>query len=377
MFIPPFCPYKECRLHTHPPPTRWWQRYGFHGTQAHGPVQRFRCVSCGRTFSVQTFSVHYYTKRLINLEELERRASSSMSMRALGRDCSCTVDTILNRLDRLARQGIALHSALRPKADPSERVCFDGLVSFERSQYYPCDIGISITAHSRFVLGLSHSTTRRSGRMTTRQRETRARLDRTNRYERRPLDRSLTEHLDMLKAERPFSAHRPLILITDEKREYVRTIRVHSLYRDQDDDHRMMHLQVSSRAPRNYTNPLFASNYYDREVRKDQAQHRRETACFARDASTGMSRLYVHLVYHNYVKRYLINQPTHITRTAAEVAGVPGSDIRRLRSCFFTRRAFLSKLLLQPIDLKIWLKELWDPVVGGLRRAYTPRFALA
>lgn len=377
MFQPPFCPYQHCTVHTKPPDLKWWQHYGYHWSKVHGSVPRFLCKHCGHTFSVQTFSVHFYTKRIIELADLERRVSSSMSIRALSRDFRCTEDTILNRLDRIARQGIALHCSLRPKADPTERLCFDGLVSFDRSQYHPNDIGISITAGSRFVLGLSHASTRRSGRMTPYQKEQRNRIDKLAVYENHAIERSLTEHLDMIQLERPHSAIHPLILSTDEKHDYVRAVMRHALYREQDNEHRMIHQRVPSTYARTQANPLSASNYYDREVRKDQAHHRRETVCFARDAATGMSRLYVHMVYHNYEKHYRINQPDRVTKTAAEVAGIPGTDIRLLRKQFFTQRAFLSLLKLKALDLKIWIKEVWDPIKGGLKHSYIPRFAFA
>jgi hypothetical protein len=32
MFSPPFCPYKACINHTHPPKERWWRKDGSHQT---------------------------------------------------------------------------------------------------------------------------------------------------------------------------------------------------------------------------------------------------------------------------------------------------------------------------------------------------------
>ncbi len=42
---------------------------------------------------------------------------------------------------------------------------------------------------------------------------------------------------------------------------------------------------------RTYANPLFASNYLGREIRKDQANHRREPTCYSRNPANSMSRL--------------------------------------------------------------------------------------
>ncbi len=375
MLIPPFCPYKACANHMKPERPDWWRKSGFHATKAFGQVQRYQCLDCGRTFSTQTFSTHYYAKRIVDYRALERRCASSMSVRGLSRDLRCSCGTIQNRLYRISQQGIALHAALRPLADPTEEVCFDGLVSFDRSQYYPNDIGISITRYSRYVLGLSHATTRRSGNTSPSQKEKMSRLYENNVFEEQAVERSLIEHLDMILAERPQGYNPPFALITDMKTAYVNAIEYHPLNRGQDETHRMVHERVSSRSPRTIHNPLFASNYYDREVRKDQAHHRRETVCFARDPANGMTRMYVHMVYHNYEKIYLINWPVAMDDTAAEMAGISRRDVWKLRHTMFTQRAFFSHLDLRNLDWKIWMRTVYDPITGGLKRGYLPKYA--
>lgn len=375
MFTPPFCPYRDCTLHTNPPATMWWSLNGTHETRAFGTVQRFKCDQCHHTFSTQTFSVHYYAKRVLNLRKLEGLGSSSMSVRALSRHFHCTCGTITNREDRIARQGVALHATLRKTATRDEAICFDGLVSFDQSQYFPSDIGLSITAESRFILAATHATTRRSGTMRPAQKAMRDRLYAGMIFERKAVERSFTEHLDMFAKERCISTTRPLILVTDEKIEYERAFKKHELYRNQRNDRRCVRVRVSSTLPRTIYNPLFASNYLDRETRKDQANHRRETTCFSRSPANSMSRLYSYLVWHNYEKRYLIKGPKLANQTAAEIAGVPRHLVRKMRTCMFTQRAFLSHLSLEAADLKIWTKRAYCPKAGALVSSKLPAFA--
>lgn len=378
MFHPPFCPYKECSNHAHPPPQgRWWSPWGSHGTKAFGRVPRFRCSVCGRTFSTQTFSLDYYAKRVLPYARLERLAASSMSIRALGRELECSRGSVINRLDRLSRQAIALHASLRPSAARGECVCFDGLVSFDRSQYFPNDIGISISSRSRFILGISHATTRRSGATRPSQKKRRDELYKGLQFERRAIERSFSEHLDMLKAERVLTRACPLVLITDEKIEYRRALEKHPLYLEQDEERRVAHWLVPSTLPRTRDNPLFASNYCDREVRKDQAQHRRQTACFSRSAANGMTRMYSYMVWHNYGKRYLIDWPVDRKSSHAEVAGVEGERIRKARRKMFEERAFLTLQNLLPIDRKVWTKTVYDLVEGREKAGYLPQYAMA
>lgn len=377
MFKPPFCPYKQCKLHGDQEDDSWWRRDGYHPTKAFGLVQRYQCRACLRTFSVQTFSVHYYAKRTIPLKTLEILASSSMSIRALGRKFCSSCGTITNRLDRLARQGIAVHSSLRPEATVDEPVCFDGLVSFEGSQYFPADIGISITYRSRYVLALSHATTRRSGRITDGQKERRDQLYDGASFEPHAVQRSMREQLDLLAAERVISKRRPLLIITDEKLEYDRAYKRHPLYLEQTEDRRSIHIRVPSTLPRTQANPLFACNYYDREVRKDQAQHRRETTCYARSAVNDITRMYAYLVWHNYEKGYLIKWPVDRNETHAEIAGIAREKINCLREKMFRDRFFLSHLPLLPIDEKVWRKGVYKPFDRTPRRPDLPKYAVA
>jgi len=351
MFRPPFCPYRACVNHLDPPGGKWWYANGTHDSHAFGKVPRFKCKHCRRTFSVQTFRVTYYSKRVLPMKKLERLSSSSMSTRALSREFRCSCNTITNWIDRIARQGIMLHAALRKLIDPHDSVCFDGLVSFESSQYFPNDIGISITCKARMILGLSHAITRRA------------------------VERSFGEHLDMLRKERSITLEDPLVVITDEKVEYKRAFRKHELYKEQDEATRCVHLTVSSKFPRTYSNPLFPSNYIDREARKDQANFRRETTCYSRNGANCMSRLSVYAIWHNYAKKYLVKKPIISVETHAEVAGVERRLIRSMRRRMFSNRAFLSRLNLPPLDSKIWTKTVYSPWAGKEISASLPHFA--
>ncbi|MDX9827914.1 MAG: hypothetical protein RBT73_09230, partial [Spirochaetia bacterium] len=56
-FSPPFCARESC-IHHQPATTAPYHAYvpwGFYHTKAFGKVPRYRCTSCGKTFSRQTF----------------------------------------------------------------------------------------------------------------------------------------------------------------------------------------------------------------------------------------------------------------------------------------------------------------------------------
>ena len=372
---PPFCPYAACPCHLSPPSRRWWRRAGFHHSACFGRVARFRCRSCLRTFSTQTFSPDFYAKRRLDYRRIEAELASSSSVRSLARNLGASCGCVQNRIDRLGRQAIACHAALRPLARRREDVCIDGFVGFDLSQNFPNNITISITSGSRYVLGFTHATVRRSGTLRPAQRLRRDELYRGFRFEPRAIERSFRELLDQLGRDRPPGPRAPLVVVSDEKLEYERAFKAHRLFKDQDADRRVARIRVASKLPRTWRNPLFASNYLDREIRKDQAAHRRESTCFGRSVANGLMRMACYVAWRNYAKRFLVKAPAHDRRTHAEAAGIPGESTRWAREEMFGRRAFLSRLGLGPVEERIWRKSSRTPLAPG--PAPLPAYALA
>jgi transposase-like protein len=370
----PFCPNPLCENHLEPLSPSWYFRNGTHKTKTFGSVPRFLCRSCGKTFSTQTFSIDYYAKKVVDYRDLLTRHAHAESVRALGRGMHLSCGSVLNRFDRLSRQAVALHAELRPLALAREDTCADGFVSFDVSQFFPNEITLSITASSRFILDLSHATRKRSGSMTPAQKARADELYAKAVFERGAVSRSFADILSSLARERPPAPHRPLVLITDEKKEYEQALHRSALWREQDEEHRVAHLRINSRLPRTFQNPLFPSNYLDREIRKDQANHHRETTCFCRNVANGMARLACYLVHHNYRKRYLIKAPVGDERVHAEVAGLDRSRIMLGLEAMFSHRVFRSRISLPETLDRIWRKTYPTPL--KTKAEYLPAFAL-
>jgi len=95
VFQPPRCPYSECRQHSDPEPD-FFVRHGFYHPKCRPwPVPRFRCTSCRRTFSRQTFRMDYRDHRPdLNAKLFDLLTSGvglRQSARVLGLTRSCTV----------------------------------------------------------------------------------------------------------------------------------------------------------------------------------------------------------------------------------------------------------------------------------------------
>lgn len=374
MGIPPFCPNPRCKHHMQPQSKGWFRPHGFHLTKTFGHVPRFQCTDCGKTFSTQTFVLDYWAKKVIDYRDLANRHGGSMSLRGTSRALKASCGTVQNRLDRLCRQALALHARLRPLADPTEAVCIDGFVSFDVSQFFPNEITISMTHDSLFMLDLSHATRRRSGSMTTKQAKKAKQLYGEIPLERGGIKRTFRDILDSLELERVPSPHQPLIIITDEKPDYEWVLHRHPLFTSQNEERRVVHVGINSKLPRTFRNPLFPSNYIDRQIRKDQANHHRETACFSRNVANGMSRLGLYLILHNYMKKFRIKARVADTRVHAEAAGIPKDLVREAVSAMFWKRAFLTRIEIPPTLSRIWTKDF--PTPGTSSPARLPRYAI-
>jgi hypothetical protein len=343
--------------------------WGFYKTKAFGVVPRFRCLACGKTFSVQTFRVDYYAKRILSYEDIAKRLSSCESLSAIGRALRSSTDTISNRISRAARQALALDSELACSRHPREDLAADGFESFCRSQYFPNNITLLVGSVSQFVYAADHVTLRRKGAMRARQKARRTELERLFRADPRGIEKSFArmaiESLRVLSEEgRP-----ALTLWTDEHRAYRRAILRSPCTAAMECEGRLIHRTISSRAARTRDNPLFPVNYLDRELRKDLHEHTRETTCFGRNVNRQMERLAVYLYWHNFRKPHRARGDP---RSNAEVAGYNAKCIGRVSKAMWRERSWLTLTSLTESMRDTWLR-IW-PTPLRARRDYLPQF---
>ena len=104
MTRPMYCPNGECSNHIKLFGTGgWYQKAGTYRTRAFGEVQRYKCRTCGKTFSDQSFSIDYYAKKNVDYTTLYWLVSSSISLNAVGRALNISFSTVANRLERMRR----------------------------------------------------------------------------------------------------------------------------------------------------------------------------------------------------------------------------------------------------------------------------------
>jgi hypothetical protein len=369
-FRPPFCPNPACPYHRDPdtPEGRklkriaWFKPFGSYHTKVSGSVPRFRCLYCRRTCSRQTFRLDYYVKRTVDYNDVRARLISCGGIRAIARSLGISPDSVSNRISRLSRQYISACAMLLPVVRLREDLVADGFESFAVSQYFPNNIHLLGGANSQYVFFADYAPLRRKGRMTPQQKQLRAGLEKLYRAEPDAIRDSFSRLLDTVADLVDGATTHPIQLRTDKKHEYCQAIEAHVPVVQAVKRGWLQHLRIDSRVPRTGSNPLFTVNYLDRQLRKDLAEHVRETVRFARNVCHTMERLWIAVGEYNFHKRFRCSDPVPVNRTHAGVAGIPAEILQRALKGITTTRRFFSFQSLPAAFKTAWRRSYETPL---------------
>jgi len=356
---PPFCPNKECKNY-HYPEGRWYVKFGSYQTHVSGKVQRFKCRSCGMEFSERTFSIDYHTHKKISYKTILQHLVTSSGIRDLSRILNISCTTITNRMGRLARQAIAISAELSHDIKLNEDLVADGIESFVKSQYMPNNINILSGKKSQFWFMSDYAQITRKGKMTPKQKEKNILISDKIKLNRVSIYKSFTEVIHKALELHNNSERECTNFYTDKHHSYIAVIKDTFT---KDDELILNHIQISSKKARTVTNPLFSVNYLDREIRKDNSDHIRETVQFARNVNNLMERLAIYRFYHNFIKPYRINHDTFRGETHASMAGIPKRGIHLEVRTMLTQRRFLGQhWIMDNSERRLWFRSLVTPL---------------
>jgi len=373
MSDPPFCPNAHCPHHERAPVGQSWFEYaGFYGTKAFGAVQRFRCCTCGKNFSTQTFRLDYYVKRPRSYRRILKRITAGSGVRSLGRDLKVSHQAVLNRLSRLARQALGVQAQLLPTLTLQEDLAADGFESFSSSQYEPNNIHLLVGCDSQCLYAFDAAHLRRKGRMTDEQKRQRSLREKKYIRARVSISESFTRLLKCAIRHIENRAACRVLLFTDEKHEYRLLVDSDEYLQHLRSREQFAHICISSKLPRTTANLLFPVNYLDRQLRKDNANYVRETVQYSRSVNNCLERMAVYQLHHNFCKPYRVNDRQKRELRHAEVAGVDREVIDRELEGIYGWRKFFSKAKLSLSQLLVWTR-----MVGNLDRfdgGYKPQY---
>jgi len=322
MFEPAFCPNPSCEFHT-PPPSRFFLLHGSYQPRCRPrPVPRFRCTSCFRTFSRQTFRFDYRLRKPHLATSLFRHLVSGGSLRQAARNLAITRRTVAAWLARLARHARSFHGdALRgfPADSPNRSFQFDELESYEGDRILkPLTVGTLLQEGTRFLVGFAVGTLRSRTSKSLASKERRKAFEEQHGRRRNESREVIEALLEPLKKTGVDGGSERLTFTTDEKTIYP-VILKRTFPR-----HPPRHVRVSSRLKRDGGNPLTPINHLDLMTRHHNARLQRESLASSKKRIRLIDQLSLFLVWWNYA-RLRVNSDTH---PPAYYAGVHAEDGR-------------------------------------------------
>ena len=296
MFEPPCCPYRSCPQHAQPE-GRFYIRFGhFPRKVAPYRVQRYRCKTCRRTFSRQTFRADYRDHRPDLNAPMFLTVASGVGIRQ-----ACRVHEISLRCGELKLRKICRHLRrlnlnARGQLPADSTLHFDEIESYEgQRNTRPLTIPVLIESESRMILWAESETIRPRGKMTEKRRKAvekaekrhGVRKDRSHRAIRRTLQRGAD-----VSRELSF-----VVLDTDEKAVYP------GLAKEAFGGERLIHNRTNSKLVRATWNPLFAINHEEAVMRDLTARLRRESWLVSKKRRYLDLWIQLHMAYRNYARR--------------------------------------------------------------------------
>jgi len=316
MFQPPRCPHRGCPQHARPQP-RFFVRCGFYHPLCRArPVPRFRCRSCRRGFSRQTFRADYRDHRPDLNVRVFLSLATGLGLRQTARNVGLSPRCTELKFRKIARHLRRLNLNLRDDLPLDSVLQFDELETYEgRRNTRPLSLPLLIERGSRFVIWGETATIRPRGKMSKARRlavlEDEQRYGRRRDASRRGILRTLRRGAELV------SGGSPLVLMSDEKATYP------GLARRAFGARRLLHLRTNSRLVRATWNPLFAINHTEAMARDLMGRLRRESWLVSKKRRYLDLALQLWMAYRNYVRR-------RFNHDEASPAGVLGFVGRRL-----------------------------------------------
>jgi len=283
-------------------------------------------------------------------------------------------NTIGHKIARYSKWSQLYHSQQMQGHKLQENVCADGFETFVTSQYFPGHVNLLMGDDSQFAYGWDYCFLRRKGRMTPAQKAKRAEIEKTWKIPRGALKKSFQRGVTTPLAKLIENKTLPEILLTtDEHPVYPGAIKTDKNLASLYDENICKHRTISSKKNRDHKNELFSVNYMDREIRKDLANHVRETTRFAHEPNMMMDRMTVYLVEHNPQKRFRIKAPKIFNDRHCTIAGVDPAKVIVPRLVRFLRRPWYSDTMAECYQI-LWKRQIPRPL--GMPKRIQAKFWL-
>ena len=315
-FRPPRCPYDRCDSNQRKAPFRY-RRHGTFRRRCDGrDVPRFQCLTCGRTFSSQTFRVDFRLRKPWIDTVLLQHFVSKVTLRQSSRLLGVRLPTVTRRHRRYGEHCRQLHAALLDRAAARGglpgRFQLDELETYERDRRLcPVTVPVLVEGSTGFVVAVATAPMPTRGNLRARDQARRRAMEAVH-GKRRSGSRAAVERC-FAQLRRALPPGAPVVVVTDRKTAYVTSLR--RVF-----GRRVTHVRVSARRARNERNPLFRINLTLAMMRDGASRLVRRNWAAAKRHERLEDHLWMWSAWRNYVRRATTNEP----RTPAELLGVVG-----------------------------------------------------
>ena len=315
MFEPPRCPNPSCS-HYHDPTPRFFQRYGFYAPLCrHYPVPRFRCRSCRKTFSRQSFRADHHQKKPYLNATFFHLMVSCVGQRQAARALRVARRTVEHRFRWLASHASHFHANRLSGARLRGPFQLDELESFEANRFQPVSVPVLIHRSTFFLVAIEVAPLRRKGRLTQLQRQRRVEWEAL--HGRRPSQSAASVRRALGCLGSLVDSHRPIVLESDQKPLYGFLGR--RLF-----GKRFRWRTHSASTRRDRSNPLFPINHTNARLRHFLSRLRRRTWCISKRRHCLKDHLSIAALWSNYCRGITNRTPM----TPAQAVGVASKSYR-------------------------------------------------
>jgi len=307
-FIPPRCPSPDCPSASSL--SFRFTRKGFFHRRCDGrAIQRFLCLHCQRGFSIQTFRLDYRLKKPALHLALFWLFVSKVTMRQSARVLACSRRTIAQRLDLLGAHcheflEFSLAQARAKGLKLQGTFQLDELETFEHSRRLaPLTVPVLIERRSLFVLHAESAALPARGGLSNRDRARKQARERLLGKRTSGSRAAVARSFELLRL---LHAQASLVHVqTDKKHSYQAALR--RLFGT-----RLLHERISSKDPRDPTNPLFPINHTLAMLRDGVSRLVRRSWAGSKKRVKLDGHLWIWIAYRNYM-RGITNKASQIT----------------------------------------------------------------
>ncbi|MFT5291146.1 MAG: transposase-like protein, partial [Planctomycetota bacterium] len=296
MFQPPRCPNRACTNHLFPAPKFYAHHGSFKPKCRPWSVPRYRCKTCKKTFSRQTFRMDYRDHRPDLNIRLFRSLASGVGVRQTARNLQLSLSCTELKYRKIARHLRRQNLNLRGPLPKDSELVFDELETYEtRRNTRPLSIPILVERKHRYVIWAEAAPIRPRGKMS---KDRKSAVEQENlRFgprkdtSARSIARVLKRGADLVRN------HEKVTLLSDEKSSYPKHARKAF------GAARLVHKKTNSKVARMIWNPLFPVNHEEAMMRDLLGRLRRESWLVSKKRRYLDLGLHLWMAYRNYVRK--------------------------------------------------------------------------